>query len=108
MSLVKTDLICSYPLFVLFFIFSNSDRQISEAFNEDIGFCIVNFGAQWETLPLRTFQSTLSLFSVLVTVCGSSMRHIIENFFRQVYMKALLKYIEVLDAQVSRLYREIL
>jgi hypothetical protein len=76
------------------------ESTIADVFNNEIFFCLINIGSQWEILPIRSLQSILSLFTTLISVCGGLIRPVIEHFLRQVYLKALMKYIDLLNNQV--------
>jgi hypothetical protein len=76
------------------------EATIADVFNNEIFFCLINIGSQWEILPIRSLQSILSLFTTLISVCGGLIRPVIEHFLRQVYLKALMKYIDLLNNQV--------
>lgn len=78
------------------------DEKISNIFHNDIFFCLINIGSQWEALPIKTLQNILSFYTTLIAVGGGLIRHVVDNFMRQVYLKALMKYIELLNLQVRK------
>ncbi len=77
-----------------------TDADISQVIHGNVGFSVIHFGAQFEFLPMKIFQTTLDLFTTIVTVTGGSMRYVVEHFFRQVHLKALAQYVDFLHYQV--------
>jgi hypothetical protein len=97
----ETSIFFQQTLTVSFLSDFFSDEKVSNAFHQDIFFCLINIGSQWETLPVKTLQNILSLFTTLIAVSGGLIRHVVEHFMRQVYIKALIKYIELLNFQIG-------
>lgn len=77
-----------------------TDPEISQVIHGNVGFSVIHFGAQFEFLPMKIFQTTLDLFTTMVTVTGGSMKYVVEHFFRQVHLKALAQYVDFLHYQV--------
>lgn len=78
-----------------------TDEKISMIFNNEIFYCLINISSQWETLSLKPLQSILSIFTILLTTCPGVLRHVVEHFIHQVYIKSLIKYLEILNYQIG-------
>lgn len=78
-----------------------TNEKISTIFHNEIFYCLINISSQWETLQMKPLQSILSIFTILLTTCPGVIRHVIEHFIHQVYIKSVMKYLDILNYQIG-------